>query len=172
MQGLNKKQFYQMQWVGRSHEQDFSIQLTYQERFPARHSRGLVEDRAGFGEVDFRSISYTKTPDFFIRIKQRGKTRALILDAKYRTMETALKQAFESLHIYRDALRMGSGGVACGVFMLTPGYDQRVAMYFEREYREAYGIGGFVLKPRQEQQAEELKRWLQGWMDSGWREEE
>ena len=104
------------------------------------------------------SISGTRRPDLVVTWKpEEGQGRWLCLDAKYRTDKQAVADAFESVHIYRDALRwqaMGEQGRCHGAVLLVPSEDQDAKPWFEKSFRDEHGVGVFRLTPGQLPSAE------------------
>ncbi len=109
------------------------------------------------------SISGARRPDLVVTWKpDAGQSRWLCLDAKYRTEVRDVADAFESAHIYRDALRwrdMGDGGRCAGAVLLVPAKDPDAAPWFEKAFRDEHGAGVFCLTPGQPAPSE-LLEWL------------
>jgi hypothetical protein len=114
---------------------------------------------------DFRSISGTMLPDFFLRIRRGNQTKAFVLNAKYRTVETSNKESLDDFHVYKNGLRYIEKTV-CGAFIPVPAYESKVEGYFTNEYRNQYHFGGFRLHPTEEDDAELLQDWLKKWMET------
>ena len=95
------------------------IELLFQANFPA--------GTASSGKSCF-SISRERYPDILIVVKTQGHTRALILDAKYRSKRANVLEAMESAHIYHDSLRLaGSRPELC--LLLLPGSPDVPALH-------------------------------------------
>jgi hypothetical protein len=118
-----------------------------------------------------RSISGARRPDLVVTWEpERGQGRWVCLDAKYRTAPRYVAEAFESAHIYRDALRwegLGERGRCAGAVLLVPAVDPhpKAQLWFKKEFRDEHGAGVFCLTPGQAPPAE-LMEWLQemlGW---------
>lgn len=95
------------------------------------------------------SLSGERRPDFLVSWQPANGARAswIFLDAKYRVGRN-LVDAFESLHIYRDALRWAGGGdKAQGGVLLAPARTDSTEAFFSAGYRADFGIGAFELRP-------------------------
>jgi hypothetical protein len=99
------------------------------------------------------SISGARRPDLVVTWRpETGQGRWLCLDAKYRTGERNVAEAFESAHLYRDALRwrgLGERGRCAGAILLVPAMDSDTAPWFEKSFRDENGVGAFCLTPGQ-----------------------
>ncbi|HEY0132913.1 MAG TPA: DUF2357 domain-containing protein [Nannocystis sp.] len=106
------------------------------------------------------SLSGERRPDLVLTLDTPGGTgRWVVLDAKYRAGRRNLADAFESLHIYRDALRDEDRGGAClGGLLLAPQPDQEIQEWFAPSWRTRWGIGAVALAPGGT--ADELVEWL------------
>jgi hypothetical protein len=109
------------------------------------------------------SISGARRPDLVVTWKpDNGSGRWLCLDAKYRTDGRAVAESFESVHIYRDALRwqgLGDRGRCAGAVLLVPAMTPDTAPWFEKSFRDEHGAGVFCLTPGQAPPAA-LVTWL------------
>ena len=77
-----------------------------------------------------------------------GAPTWMFLDAKYRVSRENLGDAFESAHLYRDSLRWPAFGGPCrGGLLLVPAMAKECEPWFEKGFREAYGIGVWRLTP-------------------------
>jgi hypothetical protein len=115
------------------------------------------------------SISGARRPDLVVTWRpEAGQGRWLCLDAKYRTGERNMAEAFESAHLYRDALRwrgLGERGRCSGAVLLVPSMDSETAPWFEKDFRDEHSVGAFCLTPGQRPPAE-LVDWFReqlGW---------
>ena len=115
------------------------------------------------------SLSGARRPDLVVGWRpDEGEGRWLCLDAKYRTDERALADSFESVHIYRDALRwrgMANGGRCTGAVLLVPARSPGLEEWFEKSFRDEHGAGVFQLTPGQPLPGE-LFEWIRdqlGW---------
>ncbi|MCY1079689.1 DUF2357 domain-containing protein [Archangium lansingense] len=99
------------------------------------------------------SISGARRPDLVVTWRpESGQGCWLCLDAKYRTGERNMAEAFESAHLYRDALRwrgLGERGRCAGAVLLVPAMDSDTAPWFEKSFRDEHGVGAFCLTPGQ-----------------------
>jgi hypothetical protein len=97
------------------------------------------------------SLSGARRPDLVVGWRPaKGEGRWLCLDAKYRTDERALAESFESVHIYRDALRwrgMANNGRCMGAALLVPAQSSGLEEWFEKPFRDEHGAGIFRLTP-------------------------
>lgn len=97
------------------------------------------------------SISGARRPDLVVAWHpEEGTARWLCLDAKYRTDTRAVADAFESVHIYNDALRwqgMGEKGRCAGAVLLVPAMTPGAEPWFEKSFRDEHGVGVFCLTP-------------------------
>ncbi|HYO56971.1 nuclease domain-containing protein [Archangium sp.] len=85
-------------------------------------------------------------------VPEGGQGRWVCLDAKYRTGAQNVAEAFESAHIYRDALRwqdLGERGRCAGAVLLVPAMDRNTEPWFEKAFRDEHGVGVFCLTPGQ-----------------------
>lgn len=109
------------------------------------------------------SISGARRPDLVLTWQSEvGQGRWVCLDAKYRTAHHNVADAFESAHLYKDALRwsgLGERGLCAGAMLLVPAMDPKAAPWFKPEFRNEHGVGVFCLTPGQEFPAE-LIAWL------------
>ncbi|RKH97994.1 DUF2357 domain-containing protein [Corallococcus sp. AB038B] len=110
------------------------------------------------------SISGARRPDVVMAWKPlNGPGRWICLDAKYRTHEQALAESFESVHLYRDALRwqgMSPQGRCAGALLLVPARNEASTPWFEKSFRDEHGAGIICLTPGQPPPAE-LFDWIQ-----------
>ncbi len=95
------------------------------------------------------SISNERRPDFVISLKEKETEGAwLFFDAKYRIGRTNLGNAFESVHIYRDALHYDGYGDKCKAgCLLSPSMTTDSEEWFSKDFREKYSTGIWELKP-------------------------
>lgn len=101
------------------------------------------------GDADRYSISRERRPDIVVSFQPpSGEARWMCLDAKYRVRPSALAESFESLHIYRDALRWDALGGACrGGMLLVPATDPACAPWFSVEFLERFGVAAWRFTP-------------------------
>lgn len=106
------------------------------------------------------SLSRERRPDLVLTADTPGHPgRWIVLDAKYRAGRQNLADAFESLHIYRDALRDQKRGGAClGGLLLAPQADAESSEWFTSSWRTEWGIGAVALAPGGT--ADELVQWI------------
>lgn len=99
-------------WCAR-HRDGRSLALHYQQRFGAS-PRGPL------------TITTHRRPDFVAALYDGSKLRSwALLDAKYRTAKVSIREALESMHVYRDSLRWrcdttGTEQRAGAGFLLVP----------------------------------------------------
>lgn len=106
------------------------------------------------------SISGERYPDMVVaHHRADGQRRWLVLDAKYRVSRRNLADAFESVHIYRDALRWPAMGGRCAAgWLLVPEVRDETATWFSDEFRQEHGCGCFRLRPGEEGDAAAVAR--------------
>ncbi len=94
------------------------------------------------------SLTGERRPDLVLAWRPDGGAGAwVVLDAKYRVGRN-LADGFESVHIYRDALRWdGFGGAARAGVLLAPAATPGTAVYFTDAFRDEHGLGAFELRP-------------------------
>ena len=124
---------------------DQILELHFNLHFPSffqRHrSSGALKPRW--------SISAERRPDLVVTWR-RGDApgRWLALDAKYRVGRSNLGDAFTTLHLYRDALRINDhGGRAAAALLLAPAMTPDTAAWYAAPFREAHGAGVWALTP-------------------------
>jgi hypothetical protein len=119
------------------------------------------------------SISKTRRPDLVVMwMPEKGSGRWLCLDAKYRTDAQNVADAFESVHIYHDALRwkdLGDKGRCEGAVLLIPKIAPKVDAWQEKQFRDEHGVGVFCLTPGSPP-PDDLTAWLMERL--GWTPEE
>lgn len=107
------------------------------------------------------SSSGEQRPDVVLCWSPRKRPlRWLILDAKYRAGRRNLTDAFESAHVYRDALRWDDRACALAL-LLTPHRDAAMALQYEPDHHAKFGTGLVELRPGQPSTlGVELLAWL------------
>jgi len=107
------------------------------------------------------SLSGEKRPDFVISLqKAKLEGKWIFLDAKYRVGRQNLEDAFQSVHIYRDALRYdGYGGKCSGGCLLSPSMSPDSRQWFSKKYRDKYLSGVWELKPGKKYDSE-MAEWI------------
>lgn len=84
----------------------------------------------------------------------------LVLDAKYRVLRASITEAFASLHIYRDGLKLrGHGGRPSAGLLLVPEVGGDCTEWAEPDFLEAHGLGLWRLRPG-EPEVGALGRWV------------
>jgi hypothetical protein len=98
------------------------------------------------------SLSTERRPDIVVSFSPaEGGGRWMFLDAKYRVSKQALGEAFESIHIYRDALRWPElGGRATAGYLLVPAHDPDADPWFTADFQRRHSCGGLELRPGHE----------------------
>ena len=77
-----------------------------------------------------------------------GEPAWLCLDAKYRPGKKNLADAFESVHLYRDALHDSEFGGQCRTAcLLAPASSEDTAVWFSDPFRAEFDTGIFQLTP-------------------------
>jgi hypothetical protein len=128
------------------------LRLEFNPTFPGWFARG---DRPRF------SLSSERRPDLVVTFRRAdGFASWALLDAKWRVGRQNLGQAFESIHIYRDALRDAQFGGKCRVAaLLAPSTTDDSAEWFEAPFQDAHACGVWELKPGV-RQARDVGSWL------------
>jgi hypothetical protein len=91
---------------------------------------------------------------------REGEPRWVVLDAKYRVALESVREAFPSLHVYRDALRWRSqGGAPQRGLLLVPAVADGCAPWASAEFLAAHGFGLWRMRPGVAGD-EALGRWL------------
>lgn len=98
------------------------------------------------------SLSKERRPDIVITYKPADAAsedgRWLCLDAKYRVGRDNLGDAFESVHIYKDALRYeGFDGACCSCLLLSPSETTDAAEWYQESFMQQFGAGVWKLRP-------------------------
>jgi hypothetical protein len=132
-----------------------SLEVLFQATFPSKLSPG----RAGW------SISRERIPDIVLVAKNDKTTRALILDAKWRSGRENVLDAMQSAHIYHDALRL-DGAVPTPCLLLLPGVTV-VPTLEEQSFIAEHGVGAISGFSIGEQGVVRLKETLKDWLISG-----
>lgn len=89
------------------------------------------------------SLSRERYPDIVATVT-RGTARAFVpLDAKYRQSRTAVLEAMESAHVYRDSLRWD--GVRADVSLLVLPAPSEASWLLDDSFHASHGVGAFVL---------------------------
>lgn len=98
------------------------------------------------------SISNERRPDFVISLESKETEGSwLFFDAKYRVGKTNLGDAFQSVHIYRDALYFDGYGDKCKAgCLIAPSMTEDAKEWFSTDFKEKYSTGIWELKPGQE----------------------
>lgn len=119
---------------------DTVLRLHFNKTFPAAAVAGMK---------GHHSISSQRRPDIVVELARKGQGKAwMFLDAKYRVSRASLNVAFESVHIYRDALRWPENGGACYAgFLLVPAMLDEAALWFSDGFHKSYRCGCLVVRP-------------------------
>jgi hypothetical protein len=91
------------------------------------------------------SISRERVPDLLLTLIKGSEHYFLLLDAKYRASRSAILEAMESAHIYRDSLRFGQKR-AEAVLLIVPN-DAEAGWLTGVEFQKEHGVGVFQLRP-------------------------
>ena len=116
------------------------VRIEFNATFPGWFNRGAAHRY---------SVSSERRPDIVITARgPRGRVAWVALDAKYRAGRQNLGDAFESAHIYRDALRdEDHGGRAVAALLLAPTRSADAGEWFDAAFREAQDVGIWELRP-------------------------
>lgn len=113
------------------------------------------------GAAGPHSISTERRPDIVVTVQRGASGYWVALDAKYRAGTAALGDAFQSAHLYHDALRWPTMGGRCrGALLLCPRATPDAAAWFSPEFREEHGVGVMELAPGGD--GAELGAWVLG----------
>jgi hypothetical protein len=114
-------------WEGASNERQARLQL--QPTF-----RNSEAERAGRW-----SVSKERVPDIVLTVADKGETKFLVLDAKYRVTRPNVLDAVQSAHIYQDALRIGPKRPEASL-LLVPRVDE-AAWLADRQFVADHRVG-------------------------------
>lgn len=107
-----------------------TFEIHFQAKFPAL---------APLSGKNCWSLSRERYPDILLLDIQETGTRALVLDAKWRSGRGNLLEAMESAHIYHDALRVSSRPPSL-CLLLLPGEPEIPALTTD-EFIQSNGVG-------------------------------
>jgi hypothetical protein len=107
------------------------------------------------------ALTGERRPDLVVSWSPReGDPSWVVLDAKYRVAVESVREAFPSLHVYRDALRWRSqGGAPRRGLLLVPDVADTCAPWASAEFVAAHGFGLWRMRPGVAGD-EALGRWL------------
>ncbi|MFJ9990427.1 DUF2357 domain-containing protein [Pseudomonas putida] len=128
-------------WRGEGLQTTLEIRL--QARFPA------VDQTPSAGCA---SLSKERRPDITVILRGPGRTRFVVLDAKYSTSRDVILDAMSSAHIYHDSLRCDDIGPSAA-WLLVP-HAQQVPVLAQQAFLSRHGVGVQALA--EESQADEL----------------
>jgi len=139
-------------WVTGQHDEHGDLQILFNPTFAGFLSRKSSTRW---------SLSGERRPDLIVTYRPaQGQGTWLALDAKYRAGKSNLSEAFESAHIYRDALRHDNfGGPCLASMLLAPACTPEVSPWFSAEFRDAHQCGIWELRPGVATDPE-LGRWI------------
>jgi hypothetical protein len=135
---------------------DFAGGIGPQTRFELLGDPGLLSFHFNLTFPGYRqpeaghfSLSKERRPDIVVSFSPTtGTGRWMFLDAKYRVSRQAIGDAFESIHIYRDALRWSElGGQARAGYLLVPAHDADVDPWFTADFQQRHSCGCLELRP-------------------------
>ncbi len=132
------------------------LELRTQQNFSAKKNAGR--------EVGCYSLSGQRAPDFVLGLfnSKRELQSWLVLDAKYRTQKSAVRDSLSKLHIYRDGLHW-NGMKPAGGFAIIPSLKPSTELYASEEYRQDYQFGVLVCPLRPE---EDWIKPVSTWLDA------
>jgi hypothetical protein len=110
--------------------------------------RWRLEYQKPFGHRKIGAITLTtyRKPDFVLSEWQEDRLlRWCILDAKYRTAQSSINDALESMHVYRDSLRWrpyanGEPQQAYAGILFVPHVADDVRRFAEPSYFQQWGL--------------------------------
>jgi hypothetical protein len=87
-------------------------------------------------------LSEKRTPDFVIGVTDNEGTPIswMVLDAKFRTSASSVRDSLKQIHIYRDSLRWNDIKPA-GAYAIIPKVRDGAALYASDDYREKHNFG-------------------------------
>lgn len=106
------------------------LEALFQAEFPSG-ARRTAADKVAW------SISRERRPDIVLVLRDDAGMNILVLDAKWRSGRQNVLEAMQSVHIYRDSLRIGASRI-CGCLLLLPAKTEcewLEAKDFFREHR-------------------------------------
>jgi len=118
----------------------------------ARHADGrrlvlFYQQHFGAAQAGAISITTARRPDFILAAFDGNRLRSwTLLDAKYRTAEVSIRDALESMHVYRDSLRWRCESTnieqaANGGFLLVPTIAEGSRRYGEPAFIQKRRLG-------------------------------
>lgn len=116
--------------VSFSLDDDSTLEVLFQATFPALEPSSK---RIGW------SLSRERRPDIVLVHRREGRSRAFVLDAKWRSGRENVLDAMQSAHIYHDALRI-DGSAPMFALLLLPG-GNAVRELEEAEFVRANAVG-------------------------------
>jgi hypothetical protein len=119
---------------------DIEVRLDFQPHF-----RGYLSGPGRLGRV---SLTAPRVPDLTLAARRGSHAAWVVFDAKYSSSAGGLGLAFESAHLYRDALSWPAyGGRPRAGLLLAPRVDPAAAIWSSSGFREAHGLGVLALRP-------------------------
>lgn len=117
--------------------EELRIELRTQQDFLPTRSVELPEG--------FRSLSGKRSPDYVIGVFGPDETLKswLVLDAKFRSNSTGVREGLGKIHIYRDGLRWNGIAPAAG-YAIIPKTVESIKLYASTDYREHHNFGVLV----------------------------
>lgn len=101
----------------------------------------------GHGKSGAITLTTSRTPDFVLSEWHQGRLlRWCLLDAKYRTAQSSINEAMESMHVYRDSLRWrpdpnGEVQRAYAGILIVPHVADVVQRFAKSSYLRQWGLG-------------------------------
>ncbi len=87
----------------------------------------------------FSSISRQRYPDIALTMRREGSEHFIVMDAKYRSSRSAVLDAMESAHLYRDSLRWRGRRPDCALLLVPRG--GAVPLLESQQYRQDHSVG-------------------------------
>jgi hypothetical protein len=117
------------------------------QRGDGRRWRLEYQKPFGHGKSGAITLTTSRKPDFVLSEWQEDRLlRWCLLDAKYRTAQSSINEALESMHIYRDSLRWrpdpnGEVQHAYAGVLIVPHVADEVRRFAKPSYLRQWGLG-------------------------------
>ena len=124
------------------------IRVEYNATFPMLFPKTEGKDKAQARH----SLITTQRPDvvIFYQNHDSGWASWLALDAKYRTSQKNLSDAFSSAFAYRQSLiDPKHNGFPAGCYLLVPKILDETKYWFDLDFAKRYSFGAFLCRPKE-----------------------